>query len=404
MKTRHDAVRPRYRAAALQSRQHVKMARSAHAYLRGNTEQFYAWLDAQHARILPEGPAIWICGDCHLGNLGPVADEDGRVQIQIRDLDQTVIGNPVHDLIRLALSLATVARSSDLPGITTARIVEAMMEGYEAAFPENDEPVPEKPKAAKVVMKKAARRTWKHLARERIEDLDPQLPIGKNFWPLAAAERKAVKELVATPPIMELVTQLDSRANDAQLKMLDAAYWRKGCSSLGLWRGAVLIDVDGEMVEGDDLCLIDIKQATRAVAPHAPRARMPRDHARRVLEGARHLSPALGERMRAATLMDRPVFVRELLPQDLKLEIERIGQTQAIAAARYLAQVVGRAHCRQMDTPTRRHWRKELQRNRARTLDAPSWLWASVLDLLAEHERGYLEHCRQHARSADRRD
>jgi hypothetical protein len=33
------------------------------------------------------------------GNLGPVADARGHVKIVIRDLDQTVIGNPAHDLI-----------------------------------------------------------------------------------------------------------------------------------------------------------------------------------------------------------------------------------------------------------------------------------------------------------------
>ena len=56
------------------------------------------------------------------------------MNIQIRDLDQTVVGNPVHDLIRLGLSLATAARSSDLPGVTTARMIEEMMIGYCAAL------------------------------------------------------------------------------------------------------------------------------------------------------------------------------------------------------------------------------------------------------------------------------
>jgi uncharacterized protein (DUF2252 family) len=42
---------------------------------------------------------------------------NGRgIAIQIRDLDQTVIGNPAHDIIRLALSLATASR------VTTAHI------------------------------------------------------------------------------------------------------------------------------------------------------------------------------------------------------------------------------------------------------------------------------------------
>ena len=112
-----------------------KMARSAHAYVRGNTAKFYEWLDASPvASRVPQGPAIWICGDAHLGNLGPLAAGDGRVEIQIRDLDQAVIGNPAHDLIRLGLSLATAARGSDLPGVTTARMIEEMVEGYAAAI------------------------------------------------------------------------------------------------------------------------------------------------------------------------------------------------------------------------------------------------------------------------------
>jgi uncharacterized protein (DUF2252 family) len=97
--------------------------------MRGNTLQFYDWLHTPTATSLPRGPAIWICGDCHLGNLGPVANAAGEVELEIRDLDQTVVGNPAHDLIRLGLTLATAARGSDLPGVTTARMVEQMMQG-----------------------------------------------------------------------------------------------------------------------------------------------------------------------------------------------------------------------------------------------------------------------------------
>jgi uncharacterized protein (DUF2252 family) len=108
------SLRPADRAEALRLQQTLKMARSAHAYVRGSTVNCYEWLEAQKRGTLPEGPAVWICGDCHAGNLGPVAATDGRVAIQIRDLDQTVIGNPAHDIIRLALSLATASRGSDL--------------------------------------------------------------------------------------------------------------------------------------------------------------------------------------------------------------------------------------------------------------------------------------------------
>jgi uncharacterized protein (DUF2252 family) len=370
------------------------MARSAHAYVRGNTGQFYAWLDDQGSSLLPEGPAIWICGDCHVGNMGPVADDQGKVLIQLRDFDQSVISNPAYDLIRLSLSLAMAARGSDLPGITTAKMMEAMLDGYEAAFPEVDEPDPAMPSTIKLVMKRAAQRNWKSLARERIQGIDTQFPLGAEFWSITGKERKAIDALFAAPELAELATQLRHRDTNGDVVVLDAAYWRKGCSSLGRLRYASLLDVDGGTVEGDDLCLIDIKEAAASVAPRAPGVRMPRDHAERVVLAARHLCPPLGERMRAAHLLDKPVFVRELLPQDLKLDIVRIKQKQAIRAAAFLAHVLGRAHSTQMDVATRRSWRKELRRNHTRTLAAPSWLWRAVTGLLAMHEREYLNHCR----------
>src|SRR5579862_805222 len=122
------------RQPVLALRRRLKMAVSAHAYVRGNTLKFYEWLESLKRGTLPEGPPIWICGDCHVGNLGPVASAEGRVEIEIRDLDQTVIGNPAHDLIRLALSLATAARGSDLPGVSTALMMEEMIVGYERAL------------------------------------------------------------------------------------------------------------------------------------------------------------------------------------------------------------------------------------------------------------------------------
>jgi uncharacterized protein (DUF2252 family) len=132
--TSKNDVRPTDRISALRLQQSLNMARSAHAYVRGSTVQFYDWLEWQKRGSLPEGPAVWICGDCRAGNLGPVAALDGRVAIQIRDLDQTVIGNPAHDIICLALSLATASRGSDLPGVTTAHIMEQVIEGHRPRF------------------------------------------------------------------------------------------------------------------------------------------------------------------------------------------------------------------------------------------------------------------------------
>ena len=102
------------RQAELTTARAFKMSRSAHAYVRCNTAKFYEWLDASERAALPQGLPIWICGDCHFGNLGPVANSEGEVEIQIRDFDQTVIGNPAHGLLRLGLSFGSPQTRLDL--------------------------------------------------------------------------------------------------------------------------------------------------------------------------------------------------------------------------------------------------------------------------------------------------
>src|ERR1700755_116330 len=176
--TSKKSVRPADRLSALSTKQTLKMASSAHAYVRGSTVQFYAWLEAQKRGALPEGPPVWICGDCHAGNLGPVAGVDGRIAIQIRDLDQTVIGNPAHDIIRLALSLATASRGSDLPGVTTARILEQVVEGYQAALRQDADTIEDAPDDIRQILKRSVARSWKALAEERLKDSKPTIPLG----------------------------------------------------------------------------------------------------------------------------------------------------------------------------------------------------------------------------------
>jgi uncharacterized protein (DUF2252 family) len=173
-------ITPGRRAHALDARRNLKMASSAHAYVRGSTVQFYRWLRGHGRRAVPKGPQVWICGDCHAGNLGPLAAPDGKVHVQIRDLDQTVIGNPNHDLIRLALSLSSAARGSNLSGVTTAHMLEQMMIGYRRALkgPRAQNQIEsDKPDSIKVVMRRATARTWKHLARERLEDVKPTIGV-----------------------------------------------------------------------------------------------------------------------------------------------------------------------------------------------------------------------------------
>lgn len=390
-------IDPAQRLAVLHRSRDLKMARSAHAYVRGNTANFYDWLEETEASSnVPEGPAVWICGDCHLGNLGPLANADGQVEIQIRDLDQAVIGNPAHDLIRLRLSLATAARGSDLPGVTTARMIEQMVEGYENAFGDPAEGnTAEEPEVVRIVRRRALGRRWRHLAKERLEDVGPTIPLGKRFWALTRDEREALDVAILDPAVAALVLSLDGRSEARSVKLVDAAYWMKGCSSLGLMRLAVISATTGS--DGTSHALLDVKEATAAVAPAAPGARMPNDPAERVVAAARALSPYLGDRIAPVRMLDRSFFVRELMPQDLKIEVDQFSESQAVKAARYLAFVAGKAHARQMSEGTRTAWLAVLKKGRSSTLDAPSWLWRAIVALSARHEAGYLDHCRRYA-------
>jgi uncharacterized protein (DUF2252 family) len=105
-----------------------------------------------------------------------------------------------------------------------------------------------------------------------------------------------------------------------------------------------------------------------------------------------------------ARCLGRTVILRELLPQDLKLEIDQISHEEAVGAATFLAAVLGKAHGRQMDPPTRKRFLRDLKHRLSKRLDAPSWLWASVVDLAGIHEVAYLEHCRQYALETRSRD
>ena len=389
---------PSSRKDVLERRRVLKMAESAHAYVRGNTEEFYTWLTGKNVpKTLPQGPAIWICGDCHTGNLGPIADLKGKIDIQIRDLDQTVIGNPAHDLLRLGLSLAMAARSSDLPGITTALIIEGMIDGYLHSLGGQDgEVCTHEIESVERVMKAALNRKWRHLAEERIEDVTPCIPLGERFWSLTKDERRALEALFGDEKERAFLKHLTGDGHADRVELADAAYWVKGCSSLGRVRYAALVRV------GKRHRLIDIKAATKAAAPRAAHADIPANNAERVVMGARALSPFLGDRMIATSLAGHQVIVRELRPQDVKFDLSVMTQREAVLTAKLFASVVGKAHGRQMKRDVRSAWRKELRDGHTKSLDAPSWLWNSVVELVALHEASYLRHCRRFALTPSR--
>lgn len=192
------STRATERLAILEHARALKMARSPHAYVGGNTVKISESLAASPAVArIPTGPPVWICGDCHLGNHGRNASAGGEVDIQIRDLNETLIGNPSHDLISLGLSLAAAVRGSDLPGVTMARMIGEMAQGYDHALALGDGDQAPEGNVVPTVRRRTLGRQWRHLTRERLADVEPRLPLGKKFWVLVKGEHNKLAHLFA---------------------------------------------------------------------------------------------------------------------------------------------------------------------------------------------------------------
>ena len=59
--------------------------------------------------------------------------------------------------------------------------MEQIIEGYEQSFAPAADADDELPAVVQAAMKAAHKRTWKDLARERIEDTTPTIPLGRTF-------------------------------------------------------------------------------------------------------------------------------------------------------------------------------------------------------------------------------
>ena len=57
-----------------------------------------------------------------------------------------------------------------------------------------------------------------HRGRQAID------PLGRRFWPLDSADRDALDALFDTEPLRALATALRGRDDDAEVRVMDAAY------------------------------------------------------------------------------------------------------------------------------------------------------------------------------------
>ncbi len=172
------------------------------------------------------------------------------------------------------------------------------------------------------------------VAGQRIKGVAPDIPLSKRFWPLTADKRQVVESLMTQEDIQRLVTSLRGCKADAGARVLDAAFWRKGCSSLGRLRVAVLVAVGTGHAERHSLT--DMEEATIAVAPGIAGRSMTRDDAERVVTGTCNMSPFLEVRM--ATHENAPPDLRRLLRLLAVLNLKRAVPKHRQVLGREMAQ------------------------------------------------------------------
>lgn len=393
---------PKERAQHLATLRAWKMAVEVHAFVRARADLFYESLAAGLDEGIPGADPIWISGDAHGENLGAVADVHGNAMLDLNDLDETVRGWAAHDVLRLALDMTVASRSyEELRGVETVAIVAAVLEGYcEALFRRSADRatgLQEPPTQLRKLLQRTTRETRARLFDRRVPVVNGvrQFVHGPRYFPINKKERAAVVELISSPEVRTLVASLTDAAPDSEVQVIDSAFRVAGTGSLGCFRTAALVHVGKpKRRPGDEhLRLIDIKEALPARSIRHPDVTTPADDAERVVCGARALVPAFGDRMVAAEILGVRVVVRELMPQDRKVRLDVLKRGEAAPIARMLGAVIGRAHGRQMSPEVATEWASQLRPKGLAAGKPPEWLWAPLIELVAIHERAYLEHC-----------
>ena len=87
-------------------------------------------------------------------------------------------------------------------------------------------------------------------------EYQPAIPLGKRFWALTTEEREALNEIFESEIVRPALAALRGGTKDDSMELVDAAYWMKGCSSLGRLRYACLLRIGKGKVSGASVSLM----------------------------------------------------------------------------------------------------------------------------------------------------
>jgi uncharacterized protein (DUF2252 family) len=365
-----------------------RMSASPLAFLRGAAPLFYSILKARPE--LAKGPpgTGWLTGDMHLENFGAYRPEHAasaegdatRAVFDLNDFDDAIVGPFSFDVLRLTTSLILGGRELGASGVRVLELCDLLLAGYIRALAGGAVPEALPPPIAKLVLQVKDRPQTALLdARTHGHGDDRRFTIGPRYMKLEGAITRAVPAVFAK---YVASIRADERGEHADhFAILDMARRIAGTGSLGSLRIAVLVHGKGGH---DGQWVFDLKEQgapSASVVLGVPKL----DPAARVVTAARACLAHPPRMLGTARLGRTPLFGRRLAPQEDKLDLTDIADTDLEALSSTLGALLGRAHRRGATKLPPKPWSEALR-------DA---LVDNAITLAGVHEAVYLALCKE---------
>lgn len=381
---RDQLERDRARTArfpGLFERKIARMSASPLAFLRGAAPLFYRMLAARPA--LAEGPdgEGWLAGDLHLENFGayrPDKAAEDAATFNLNDFDDAVVGPFRLDVLRLTTSLILGGRELGAEGTRALELCDRLLSSYatSAAGASHAPPVP---RPVRALIEQVERRS-----RGELLDARTVSRHGERRFVRGERYRDLPKGVVAKVPaaFAKYAARLDESERPAkrELEIVDVALRIAGTGSLGGLRVAVLVRGKGGHDGG---WVFDMKE--QGVPSGSALLGKPRmDPAVRVVTAIKACLAHPPRMLGTTKLMGLSMFVRRLAPQEDKLDLTRIHDSDLDPLATYLGALLGDAHRRGASKKPRKAWSPA---DRDRIVD-------HAITIAGVHEATYLALCK----------
>nr|WP_238139393.1 DUF2252 family protein [Roseateles aquatilis] len=309
---------------------------STFRFLRGTCHLFYERLP--RGDVFKTAPAVWVCGDLHLENVGSYKADNRLTYFDLNDFDEAALAPASFDLVRYLSSIRIAAEELAIGPDDAQALCQRFLDAYAGALAAGKAYWVERDTASGLV-----RDLLEGLrGRQRAAFLDARSAMGKGRQRVLKIDGK--RALPVSPVQRELITAFmhgfaHSQPNASFYKVLDVARRIAGTGSLGVDRYAILVEGKGSP---DGNYLLDLKQALPSCL--IPHLRLPQPawstEACRVVALQRREQAVSMAFLQPVMMDDRPYVLRGLQPSEDRVALS--GSPRGRAGLADLVEVTGR--------------------------------------------------------------